>query len=76
LAQAKAYAKKPRAGKAQRPFLNRNPPVTTTKARAQKRKAEEELLRPSSPSSAGSAHLPELVRGTVFKNVFKNVFPA
>ena len=27
--QAKAYAKKPRTGKAAKPFVNRNPPVTT-----------------------------------------------
>ena len=40
--QAKAYAKKPRTGKAARPFINRNPPTTTKSIKRPRHDADEE----------------------------------
>ena len=40
--QAKAYAKKPRMGKAARPFINRNPPTTTKSIKRPRHDADEE----------------------------------
>ena len=40
--QAKAYAKRPRTGKAAKPFINRNPPATTKSSKRPRTDADVE----------------------------------
>ena len=58
--QAKAYTKKPRTGKAARPFVNRNPPTTTKgtkRSRPDGEMEDEPPARAPTPLNSGTGNL-------------------
>ena len=58
--QAKAYTKKPRTGKAARPFINRNPPTTTKSIKRPRHDADGEdefTARAPTPLDPGNLKL-------------------
>ena len=58
--QAKAYTKKPRTGKATRPFVNRNPPTTTKgtkRSRPDGEMEDEPPARAPTPLNSGTGNL-------------------
>ena len=71
--QAKAYTKKPRTGKAARPFVNRNPPTTTKgtkRSRPDGEMEDEPPARAPTPLNSGTGNLK-----TIFFSLYFLLYP-